>query len=260
MHTPLCKHAEGWPDAYAKAAIKCGLTEIGFSDHNPMAKKFDDWRMEYEEFPRYLDLVQASQQQFSDNLTIRLGLECDFIPGQESWIDKLSQQAGFDYLIGSVHYLEPDWAVDDPDPKWEKRWDGSIEEIWEKYWHLYRQCAASGLFDFLAHPDLVKKFGHRPAGELKRFYEPTIEVIAANNMTIEVSTAGLRKTCKEIYPSREFIELAFQANIPIVISSDAHRPEEVGADFDTAIKLVSDIGYTQSAHFAQRKRTLVDFR
>ncbi|MCF6312359.1 MAG: histidinol-phosphatase HisJ family protein [Verrucomicrobiales bacterium] len=259
MHTPLCKHAEGLPEAYACAAIDAGLKEVGFSDHNPMAEIFDDWRMEYQQFPHYLDLIQKVQAQFSNQLTIRLGLECDFLPGQESWIKELSKHADFDYLIGSVHYLNSDWAVDDPDPKWASRWNHSIDDIWQQYWDLYRQCAASRLFDFLAHPDLVKKFGHRPEGDLKRFYEPTIEVIAANNLAIEISTAGLRKPCAEIYPSREFLELAFKADIPIVISSDAHHPNEVGSDFPIALTLAKEVGYTNSARFHKRERTLVPF-
>ena len=201
--------------------------------------------------------MREVQEQFSGKLDIQLGLECDFIEGGEGWIEKLAGRAEFDYLIGSVHYLEPGWAVDDPDPQWASRWQGSIEEVWEQYWALFRQCASSKLLDFLAHPDLVKKFGHRPEGDLRRFYEPAIEVIAANDVAIELSTAGLRKPCAELYPSRDFLELAFQADIPIVISSDAHCPDEVGADFDIAIKLAKEVGYTRTARFSKRERSLV---
>lgn len=257
MHTPLCKHAQGWPKDYAAIAVDRGLTEIGFSDHNPMPEKFDDWRMEDNDFPRYLETVREAQETFSNVLNIRLGLECDYITNGHSWIDKLSQRAEFDYLIGSVHYLEEGWAVDDPDPKWANRWEGSIEKIWEQYWNLYSQCASSGLFDILAHPDLVKKFGHRPDGDLRRFYEPVIEVISSNDIAIELSTAGLRKPCTEMYPSEEFLILAFEANIPLVISSDAHRPDEVGADFDIAVKMAKEVGYTHTARFLNRKRDLV---
>ena len=147
--------------------------------------------------------------------------------------------------------------MDDHDPKWETKWRGAVDEIWTQYWDLYRQCAACGWFDFLGHPDLVKKFGHRPEGDLRRFYEPTIEVIAANDVAIELSTAGLRKPCAEMYPSLEFLQLAREADIPIVISSDAHRPEEVGAEFPAAIALAREAGYTHSARFDQRSRSLV---
>lgn len=257
MHTPLCHHAEGWPKEYAAIALERGITEIGFSDHSPMAKKFDDWRMDYAELDRYFEIVREAQKDYAARLDIRLGLECDYLDGCGDWIDTLNSRADFDYLIGSVHYLDSDWAVDDPDPKWAVRWEGSIDKIWTHYWALFRQCANSGLFDFLAHPDLVKKFGHHPDGDLRRFYEPAIEVIADNDLTIELSTAGLRKPCAEMYPSRDFLELAYQADIPLVISSDAHRPEEVAMNFEAAIKLAKDIGYTHTARFSKRQRSLV---
>lgn len=257
MHTPLCQHAEGWPVDYARVAVERGLEEIGFSDHNPMAGQYDDWRMSDGEFPRYLEVVEQAREEYSDDLEIKLGMECDFVEGGEKWVEQLGNRADFDYLIGSVHYLEPGWAVDDPDPKWAARWEGAVEEIWERYWDLYRQCASSGLFDFLGHPDLVKKFGHRPGGDLRRFYEPTIEALAANDMAIELSTAGLRKPCAEMYPATEFLQLACDADIPIVISSDAHKPEEVAAAFPDAIALARDAGYTHTARFAKRNRTLV---
>lgn len=238
-------------------AVERGLEEIGFSDHNPMGAGFDDWRMDDGDFPRYLEEVEQARGEFAKGLEIRLGMECDFIPGAESWIGQLGDRADFDYLIGSVHYLEPGWAVDDPDPKWDAKWKGTTETIWLQYWDLYRQCARSGLFDFLGHPDLVKKFGHRPAGDLRRFYEPTIEALAANDVAIELSTAGLRKPCAEMYPSAEFLRLAREADIPIVISSDAHKPEEVATAFPDAIALALEAGYTHTARFEKRNRTLV---
>ena len=255
MHTPLCHHAEGWPGEYAEVAVQRGLDEIGFSDHNPMEDQFDDWRMAIDDLPRYLQEVESARESFADRLTIRLGLECDFLEGRESWIEQLASRVEWDYLIGSVHYINDEWAIDDPDPKWSERWNGQIEEIWQIYWQKYRRCAATGLFDILAHPDLVKKFGHRPDGDLKRFYEPTIEVIADAGIAIEISTAGLRKPCEELYPADGFLELAARAGIPIVISSDAHRPEEVGIDFDIAISAARKAGFSETSRFEKRSRT-----
>ena len=106
MHTPLCHHAEGWPKEYAAVAVERGLDEIGFSDHNPMATAFDDWRMSIDDLPRYLDEVEEARDAFANRLTIRCGLECDFLEGQEAWIEELSQKADWDYLIGSVHYID----------------------------------------------------------------------------------------------------------------------------------------------------------
>jgi histidinol-phosphatase (PHP family) len=116
----------------------------------------------------------------------------------------------------------------------------------------------SCLFDFLAHPDLVKKFGHKPEGDLGRFYRPALDAIAEAGTTIEVSTAGLRKTVREIYPSREFLEAAHARHIPIVINSDAHAPAEVAYEFDQAYALVREIGYTRVMRFHRRKAEPVD--
>jgi histidinol-phosphatase (PHP family) len=187
LHTPLCHHATGAPIEYVAAARARGLDEIGFSDHSPMPgpEPFDEWRMTRAELPRYLDLV-AETAQAAAPFPVRLGLECDFIAGQESWIEELAGRAPWDYLIGSVHYLAPRWDVDNP--RWIGRFTASetaVEEIWTLYWREYERCIASGLFDFVAHPDLVKKFGHRPAGDLRRFYDPAIAAAAVHGTAVE---------------------------------------------------------------------------
>ena len=256
LHTPLCLHAEGHPREYAAQAVKAGLSEIGFSDHNPMAHYFDDWRMLIGDFPRYLEMVDEARADFPA-LPVRLGLECDYIEGRETWTDEQSKMANFDYLIGSVHYIAPGWDVDNP--KHLSRWreSGMVLEIWERYWQLYVQMIRRRQFDFYAHPDLPKKFGLRPAGDLRRFYEPAIQALVDTNGVFEVSTAGLRKDCREMYPSREFLTLAFEAGVPIVISSDSHAPNEVVIHIDQALALVREVGYRTSVRFHQRQRSEV---
>jgi histidinol-phosphatase (PHP family) len=251
MHTPLCHHATGAPRDYVLAAQKAGLAEVGFSDHNPMPEQFDDWRMGPEELPAYLALVEETRREFS-HYPIRLGLECDFIPGYESHIQHLARQADWDYLIGSVHYIAPGWDVDNPVhlKKWKER---PVEEIWSRYFSAYTAMADSGLFDFLGHPDLVKKFGYRPEGDLSPYYRETLDAIADNGVAIELNTAGLRKDAREIYPSKEFLEMAFQRGIPILINSDSHKPEEVAHEFDQAVRLAQECGYDSVTRFIRRK-------
>lgn len=251
LHTPLCGHATGQPRDYVLAAKAAGLSEIGFSDHNPMPTQFDDWRMAPDQLPLYLEMVAQAQTEFPD-FPIRLGLECDYLAGYEDHIRNLTAQAPWDYLIGSVHYITPDWDVDNP--KHLKRWtEQPVEQVWDLYFKEYTRMAASGLFDFLAHPDLVKKFGHRPEGDLTRFYTEPLNAIAESGLTLEVSTAGLRKEVKEIYPSREFLEMAYSRRIPIVINSDAHAPEEVAYEFKQAVQLVREVGYTKVMRFEKRR-------
>lgn len=258
IHTPLCLHATGWPVEFAERAVALGLEEIGFADHNPMPEPFDDWRMRIEDLPRYLERVEEARQKFPQ-LTIQLGLECDFIPGREAWIEKLATLAPWDFLIGSVHYLpqqgDADWALDNP--KYISRHSGAALEIWSSYWLTYERCIRSGLFDFVAHPDLPKKFGFRPEGDLRRFYEPAVAALADTGMAFEINTAGLRKECRELYPAREFLELAHSAGVPLLINSDAHALNELGAGFSEATALALEIGFRETVRFSGRTRRFV---
>ncbi len=250
-HTPLCRHAVGSPAEYVRRAREVGLGELGFSDHNPMPTAFDDWRMGAEELPAYLALVEEAKSEAGD-FPIRLGLECDFLPGYEDHIRHLAQQADWDYLIGSVHYVDPHWDIDNPAKlaKWEER---PVEEVWRLYFAAYARMAGSGLFDFLAHPDLVKKFGRKPPGDLTDYYRDAVDAIADAGLAVEVSTAGLRKQAREIYPAKRFLEMAFRRHIPVLLSSDAHRPDEVGYRFDLALDLVREVGYRELVRFERRR-------
>ena len=254
IHTPLCHHATGWPLEYAAHAVELGLGEIGFADHNPMPEPFDDWRMSLADLPRYLDAVEQARAAFPQ-LTIRLGLECDFIVGREAWIEELAGMADWDFLIGSVHYLPEGWEVDHP--KYIGRHAGHAEEIWASYWRTYEQCIRSGLFDFVAHPDLPKKFGHRPSGDLRRFYEPSVRALAECGVAFEINTAGLRKDCRELYPAPGFVALACEAKVPLLINSDAHAVEELAAGFPEAVALAKAAGYTHTARFHRRQLSSV---
>lgn len=256
MHTPLCLHAEGTPADYARHAQSSGLAEIGISDHNPMPEKFDDWRMLITDLPRYFELVDEARAALPD-FPIRLALECDHINGYQQWIDQIASMADWDYLIGSVHYIHDGIAVDDP--RHVSRWStaADIEHLWGMYWRCYEQMIRTRQFDFHAHPDLAKRFGLRPAGDLRRYYEPVIQALVDTSGILEVSTAGLRKDVREIYPARAMLELAFSAGVPVVINSDAHTPADVGVDFDKALDLVRSVGYTTTVRFEKRQRKIV---
>ncbi len=253
-HTPLCRHASGTPEGYVDAAVAAGLGEFGISDHAPQVPEpFDDWRMRQEELPQYFEWIAQARAHAGDRIHVRAGLECDWLPGNETWLDELASQYEWDYLIGSVHYLDG-WDFDNP--KWLGRWaDEDLDVLWTRYWQTYREMARCGLFDILAHADLVKKFAHLPAGDLTRYYEPAVSAIAASGAAIEINTAGWHKPCREAYPSPAFLELAAQANVPLVISSDAHSPDEVGRDFSRAIRLAKESGFTETVRFERRSRT-----
>ncbi len=260
MHTPLCHHAEGHPREYVESAARRGLHEIGFACHSPMRTSFDDWRMAIEDLPNYLAMVdQARDHGRQLGVAVRLGLEIDYLPGHEPWIEELTSMAPWDYLIGSVHYLTTSLVVDHPDHLSQVQETYNPEEMWELYWQLYTQAIRTRAFDFMAHPDLPKKFGRVPQGDLTPYYQPSIAALQETNTAFEINTAGLRKPIGALYPSGEFLRLAHEAGISLVISSDAHAPAEVGADFDEASAAAREAGYGQLARFEARNRTLLDF-
>ncbi len=258
MHTPLCRHAVGEPVDYAKRTLEIGLTEIGFSDHSPMRRdNFDEWRMNFSQLDEYVEKVRRAQREFPQ-LTIRLALEVDFLPGHEDWIRELAARQPWDYFIGSVHYVSDSWDIDNPHKisQWKNR---DPFEVWSAYFERLTLAAESKLFEIIGHADLPKKFGHRPAQDCTPLYEKFLDAAKKNDCAIELNTACLRKDCKEIYPSREILRLAFQKNVPITFGSDAHAPGEVGLNFNEAIQLAREVGYTETCRFAGRKRELVKF-
>ena len=258
MHTPLCRHATGEPGEYAKRALELGFKEIGFSDHSPMPHDdFDDWRMRYDQLDEYVEKVRKVRKDFPQ-LTIRLALEVDYLPGHEDWIRQLAARHPWDYFIGSVHYVSDSWAIDNPQKisEW-KKFDPF--EVWSIYFKRLTKAAETGFFEIIGHVDLPKKFGHRPSRNCGPLYERFLDMAKKHNCAIELNTAGLQKDCKEIYPSREILQLAFQKGVPITFGSDAHAPEEVGMNFAEAIQLAREVGYKKYCRFAQRKRDFASF-
>ena len=254
MHTPLCRHATGTAAEYVARAKELGLAEIGFSDHSPMPSYFDDWRMLAEELPQYFDWIAAARTA-AGNMPVRMALEVDWLEGGEAWIENLAVRAPWDYLIRSVHYIGA-WNFDNPAEK-QRFTDFGSEEAWDRYWQLFASAARSGYFEIMGHPDLIKKFGHRPHGDLRRYYEPAIAAVADAGLAIELNTAGLFKDVQEMYPALDFLTLSRSAGIPLTINSDAHAPAEVGRAFPAAISLARAAGYTELVRFAGRERRAV---
>ena len=256
MHTPLCRHASGEPEAYAARAVSLGLPQIGFADHSPMPRDdFDDWRMRQDQLDEYVAKVRRAQRLYP-KLKVKLGLEVDYLPGQEDWIRSLAARHPWDYLIGSVHYVFGDWAVDNPAQisQWKNR---EPMEVWTAYFKRLSLAASSGLFDIIGHADLPKKFGFYPRQDCVPLYKEFLTIARDSKVVLELNTAGLRKDCREIYPGPVFVQLMYQFGIPITFGSDAHAETEVGMNFPEAVALARQAGYHSYFQFAQRRRTEV---
>ncbi len=256
MHTPLCLHATGQPVEYAARAVEVGLTEIGFSDHSPMRQDdFDNWRMKFSELDGYVEAVRQAQRDFP-SLVIRLGLEVDYLPGQEDWIRELAARHPWDYFIGSVHYVSGGWDIDNPAKL--SRWTGlDVYEVWTDYFERLTLAASSGLFQIIGHADLPKKFGHRPDRDCAPLFERFLNGALKGGAAIELNTAGLRKDCREIYPGPELLRRAAEKRVPITFGSDAHAPGDVGASFAGVVQLARAAGHTHWRRWTQRQAATV---
>ena len=258
MHTPLCRHATGEPTEYAAHALKVGLTEIGFSDHSPMQEDdFDDWRMRDNQVAEYVAKVEQARKDHPQ-LHIRLALEVDFLPDRVDWIRQLAARHPWDYLIGSVHYVSGGWDIDSPFKRelWQRC---DVDAVWAEYFDRLTQAAQSGLFEIIGHADLPKKFGYHPKRDISPWVERFLDACESTDTAIELNTAGLRKDCREIYPSRAILKLAYAKGVAITFGSDAHAPGEVGAEFNQAIQLAQEIGYTETRQFERRTKQDVAF-
>ena len=256
MQTRLCRHAVGDPVDLAAQAVSLGFTEIGFSEHSPMPRDdFDDWRMFERDLGLYVENVEKARRAFPQ-LTIRLALEVDYLPGHEDWIRDLAGRHPWDYLIGAVHYVSESWALDNPNALAEWRHRDPFE-VWSVYFDRLTAAAASGLFDIIAHADLCKKFCFYPKQDCTPMLERFLDAAARQGVAMELNTAGLRKECREIYPSPRLVRMAAQRGVPITFASDAHAPGEVGLNFAEAIALAREAGYTHWQRFERRRRVAV---
>ncbi len=256
IHTKMCGHASGEMEEYVEAAINKGLKEIGFSDHIPMyflpkEERDTSIAMEEEQLPVYIEKVRELQKKYSE-FPIKMGIEADYVPGMEQEVLAILRSYDFDYCLGSIHFIDG-WGFDQSEYISEyDKWD--LYELYERYFGILAQAAASGLFDTLSHPDLIKKLGFRPEGDLTPLYKKTVKIIADSGVCIEINTAGLRVPAKELYPAAGFLKLCHAAGVNVTLGSDAHKPEQVGANFAEALTLLKDVGFTKVVTFTGRGR------
>jgi histidinol-phosphatase (PHP family) len=248
-------------DRYREVADERGIEELGVAEHiHRFVQSLDIW-----EHPWYRHWAHDDVDEYCEFVRgagLKLGIEADFLPGREDRVQNMLEDRDWDYVVGSLHFIgddavdlhgEADWAA------WDV-WRGSDpEKLWRRYFETLGEAARTGMFDILAHPDLVKVFAGRvpvPEGDLRRFYERAMDGIVDSDVAVEVSTAGLRKPAREIYPAPAFLEMCLEAGRPVALSSDAHVPEQLGFEYERAVELLRGLGVTEIAVFERRSRRL----
>jgi histidinol-phosphatase (PHP family) len=243
---------------YVDTAARRGVAEIGFTDHVYRFTAARDWLDEplwqndgVNDLGRYFRAVKSAQEA---GLPVKVGLEVDYLAGQDEQIAGVVNGWAWDYVLGSVHWIDG-YAVD-----WDAKsiWDQmAVDDVWRRYADELCAAAATGLYDSMAHPDVVKGFGWRPDPPPRALYEQIADAFQAAGVCAEVSTAGLQTPLEEVYPAPELLRLLRERNVPVTLASDAHDPGEVGRDFDRSVAALHDAGYRTITVFQRHDRRQV---
>jgi histidinol-phosphatase (PHP family) len=245
---------------FVEQAERAGIGEFGFSEHvYRFREALEIWRHPFwveQAVDRLDEYVEFLLSMRDSGYPVKLGLEVDYVPGREEEIAALLEGRPLDFVIGSVHFIA-DRAVDHEGyDAWR---EAAPDEVWREYFETVAQAGASGLFDILAHLDLVKVWGAgRPAPSQppSSYYDLAIERLRGSDVVVELSTAGLRKPVREMYPSAQLLRRCVEAGKAIVLSSDAHVPDDVGFAYDRAVEALREAGVDELAVFEGRRRRL----
>jgi len=251
MHTPLCKHAAGDPENYAEVAERRNLRGVIFTCHNPVPNWGAHVRMDDHEFDTYQSIVEKARVKMLGRVEVLLGLESDYAPGMESYLEKLHRRAPLNYVLGSVHPQLGEYR--------ERYFKGDPVDFQRTYFTHLAQAAETGLFDCISHPDLIKNLFPRTwnLDEMLEHICLCLDRIAKSGTAMELNTSGLQKAIEEMNPSQTILREMNRRNIPVVIGSDSHMPRRVGEDFELACDQLTQAGYSEIHFFIGRKRQTV---
>jgi histidinol-phosphatase (PHP family) len=244
-------------ERYRAAADAAGISTLGISEHiHRFTAALEIWR-----HPFWLEQARDDLDAYCEFLAgadLGIGIEADWVAGVEDRIEAVLTKRPFDYVLGSVHFVGEGSVDQDRWDVWEME-KGNPDRVWERYFEALAAAARSGLFDVMAHPDLVKVWGAaRPGPERdpRHYYEIAAEAFAEAGVAAEVSTAGLRKPVAELYPAIGFARMLADAGVPFTISSDAHEPGHIGYAYDQAVAMLEEIGVGEIATYSRRERRM----
>lgn len=272
IHTKYCNHAIGEMEEYVQEAIIKNLKEMGFSCHIP-------YEFYPSEVPRelyamsletlktlYFPEIQRLKHKYEEKINIKTGMEIDYIgwiqdPINE-FIDDYSDK--LDYIIGSVHILNTKktvWSIDDN--RYSHYYNEfGVDDVYTQYLDAIFELIKTGKYHILAHLDLPKKFGFRPKDK-NEFFErisDILEEVRKRGMCVEISTGGLRKHVGELYPEEYIVKMMIERKIPLVTSSDSHKPGEVAYKFDDLYSQLEEWGVTQLYNYSKGNKYAVGIK
>lgn len=248
MHTKLSDGANTHEEMVLSAIDK-GFDEIGISDHFCIKYRVP-WAVEKKGIALLEAKVTEMNEKFGNRINILFGIEVDYFPELENEIGQALQGFNFDYIIGSIHFLD-EWNYDT-----DKSRNSEFENdyLYEWYFGELQKAVKSGLFDYMAHPDLIKKHRIWPDTSKKLLFRETAKVFADNGVAYEVNTSGRDRPCGEFFPGSELISELYEAGVPVTLGSDSHNSSQIGRYFSDAKELLRETGYQSLVRFKSRKQ------
>jgi histidinol-phosphatase (PHP family) len=258
VHPDYSLDATGTIDQYCQRALELGLKEICFTTHydtDPVRKDEDPFmRIDRKIVPlseknvkRYIEDVRRANKIYRpEGLSVKAGLEVDYAPHIEKDLRKNLSAFDLDYILGAVHCLDhiAISASKETESYFKKK---SVKELCQEYYKVLRKAVQSGLFDAIAHLDIYRKYGLSFYGEEiltahRGLVESVLELMAENDVGMEINTGLLRKGHNQFSPGLEILSLALKMNVKIIaVGSDTHKVSHLGKGIKEAYLLVEKL-------------------
>ncbi len=267
-HSRFCD-GRGDLGEYAESALSRGLAHFGFSGHAPCPVA-SEWHMRSGDLRLYLQEARAIAGRLAGRIEVLVGLEADYIPAVSS-PRRIRDANNLDFVIGSVHYLERladgrPWTVDGPAEELRvgirESFGGDARAAVRRYYALVAAMVAADRPDVVGHIDLIRKNNDglfdTGAGWYRDAVEEALAAAAESPCVVEINTGAISRGYRVgLYPADDVLASMARRRIPVTLSSDAHRPQDVAAHFPAALGALARAGYRECWSFSRAGWTAV---
>ena len=257
-HSEFCDGTDKLED-YVVSAIDKGFDAFGFSGHAPLPFK-NDWTIPKNDLLTYLNEAKRLKKNYKDDIELKIGLEVDYLESIMKPSDQFYHNLDLDFIIGSVHvlpdkntgeFLGVEYIKKEMEQLINNTFGGNAQLLVKEYYRLVRDMSEHGGFDIMGHLDVVKKtninsiYFNETEDWYKAEIDSTLECIADNKQILEVNTGQVLNDPTRIYPSPWILQMAKSYDIPIMLNSDAHRPDHIDNYFEEAKLMITNAGYRE---------------
>lgn len=256
-------HAVNSVEEMVEAAKTKGLRYYGISEHSPRPEGYL-YPNDYQEslianYADYIADMRAARAASTENFNVMLGLEVDFMPDRADFARSSVEAYDFDYIIGGLHY-QGTWGFDGDKKDWDILNEEERFKCYARYYADLATMSKSGLVDIVAHPDLIKmssiesfkKWLTLP--ESLKCIADSFAQMRERDIILEISSAGLRKACNEIYPGPVVMKIGADLGLKICLSSDAHNTGDIAFAFDKLAEYAKSFGYKEGYTVIKREK------